>query len=120
MVEVEVAVDDDGDVLDPGARGGEGVGERDALRARVAELEGCWLIERGQLEHQEPVVWWTGKANMHEQWAASAVDALRFTRELDAQRVIVESHYLRGSARATEHVFLRAAIDAARAAPEGR
>jgi hypothetical protein len=94
-------------------------GDRDAgvtvtrvrLTPSAPERETCWLIERGQAQHQRPTIWWIGGPEISGDkylgwWTEVAHKANRYATRDEAEQVIQQSVYLRGTADATEHVFI--------------
>ena len=76
----------------------------------------AWLIERGQLEHQTPTVWWSGIKESNysgigfDQWTEDSNKAHQFATKELAEEVIKERSGILGVhprlGRATEHIWL--------------
>lgn len=85
-----------------------------AIRPRAEADESCWLIERGQAEHQVPTVWWTGG----DDWTEDPGLAWKFeTRDEAVSFALYRCRPVGGAwGRVTEHVF-RASTTTAEPSP---
>lgn len=67
--------------------------------------EKAWLIEMPMATFNGPPCWWTGNYKtgaLTDQWSTDSLDAVRFSRKGDAERVIAGTLKLK-EAVATEH-----------------
>lgn len=71
-------------------------------------MEKAWLIEVPMTTFGGPPVWWTGNyktGSLNDQWSADSLDAVRFSRKEDAEKVISGTLRMKGGTEiiATEH-----------------
>jgi hypothetical protein len=71
-------------------------------------METAWLIEMPLISLGGPTCWWTGKHDtgfLTDPWTQDTLDAVRFSRKVDAEKVI--KFTLRSKlAIATEHQWI--------------
>jgi hypothetical protein len=72
--------------------------------------ETSWLIEMPMATFGGPPCWWTGEyrsGKLNHQWSTDPLDAVRFARKEDAERVLHGTLRLK-EAIATEHQWIGA------------
>jgi len=72
------------------------------------KTETAWLIEMPMATFEGPPCWWTGdyrSGSLTKQWSEDSLDAVRFFRKEDAEKVIRGTLRLK-EAIATEHQWI--------------